>query len=394
MVTNTFTNNNTMNTNPADTAADTNTNIVQFPVNHFQNEIATITAIPLDAGMSSLAFSNEDQIILADGSIRTLTGTDEDLAYLAYDRGVRLKQTLFHVKISGLNMQRARDFYIKTYDDGEKLFWETMTKLTGFSKKKLADEIRISEAYSDEEINLLQEQKVTTTVALKFASKPAARKELLQIAAERAEEGTTLSNKMAMDLLEEESGAKDKATESKQAEKPNNEPLPLPELSVPPILEPEIKEEAALIPQKLSEPQAINAIESSIENVLSVVNLTRFAYEISTVRGEVSRKNGAWILAAHYGIPVPSELPPEGEEEVWLQDLRAMLPEDSKNKLKIGPLYFIAFVEGWIAFLQGEKSAPKDYESLLTQNRVKDSGLKAIYRFWNAGRKMAKERNL
>lgn len=140
-----------------------------------------------------------------------------------------------------------------------------------------------------------------------------------------------------------------------------------------------------------------------LQNLLNSVELMRYQYPLASVRGQSVRLHSAKLLAVYYEIPVPSLEPQENEPD-WMAKFRLipkaqfrLIPKDDTASGLFGyKLFTLAFLEGWIAFLEANPLASEkflsDYESCLDNKMLRLGTVNAMKDCFIFGYYMAKER--
>lgn len=356
--------------------------------------------LPLDLGMSQLANADKNTIILADGRLVKLTGTDEDIQLIAADRNMRVKQTLIHLYLSGLNLAITRDYFVEAYGS-PKAFWDKMTELTGFSRGKLENEIRISQGFTAEEIESLAEAGVSQSIAVRLLkAAPAAKAEAVQ----EARQGRRITNAVVDELT-----GKDEEEEDAQDDNIDVEPIGSKEhlnglqsattdteLDTDQIIDVQgsFVDYKNLVTDGKDYVPSTKTAEERLQGLLASLYRLKDKHEIDTVRGgslRVGITNEA--LAEFYGITLP-EIEEKKDEPQWVEEARGKLPITSKRKFNAN--YLMAYVDGHLAYINGETVAPTSYEKLcLTVYKEKEKEkieamLEAMYDIWAIGYGLAK----
>lgn len=327
------------------------------------DEEGTLTfgaTLPFDMGMSQLSEAGKDTIILADGRLVKLTGTDEDIRLIAADRNMRLKQTLFHLYLSGLNLVKARDYFIDAYGS-PKEFWQKMVSLTGYSRGKLESEIKISQGFTLQEIESLADAGTTQSVAIRLLKAAPAKKE--EVIAQ-AEQGRLITSAVASEILEMNDENEEEVDGDSQVEATNkaNEGKKDDSGSV--------KQEAVHnyidIPATVSYEEVvteekytenIKLLEQRLQSLLNAIEVGR--NKSFAVRGQSIREEQAVVLAEFYNIKLPN-LKPQKNEPVWVAEARKLLPKGVAQKFT--PLYIMALVDGYLGYIRNQEDKPKIYE--------------------------------
>lgn len=353
----------------------------------------TLGVLPFDLGMSKLAHAEKNTIILADGRLIKLTGTDEDIQLIAADRGMRVKQTLIHLYLSGLNLATARDYFVEAYGS-QKEFWEKMTKETGFSKAKLENEIKISQGFTQDEIEKLAESGATQSIAVRLLKASSAKKEEVL---NEIKEGLTPTNAVIDELLAEDDKNEDKEKEESETTASNsNKAFVKSENKVSGDLGKQIEKPASEACVDVAgsfqsytnlvkntgdyTPQYI-ALEERLNAVLEEVERNRTKHELKTVRGLSLRCGMANVLARYYGITLPSEAEGENEPQ-WMTELRDKLPKRQNREFTSN--FVMAFVEGHLGAIKSESEVP-NYEALLINKLMSKEAIECLYDIWAVG---------
>ena len=134
-------------------------------------------------------------------------------------------------------------------------------------------------------------------------------------------------------------------------------------------------------------PQNIS-IEQRFSDVIAAIESSRTKYKLSTVRGEAVRCAMANVLAGVYGIQVPTEVETKDEPE-WFKGLREKLPIN-KQTGGFKSLYVMAFIDGHLAVINKEETAPFAYEGLL--KTMKKEEVDCLYELWAEGFAQGKQK--
>jgi len=331
-----------------------------------ENGSLTLGTLPIDLGMSQLANANKNTIILADGRVVKLTGTEDDLRYLAEDRSIRVKQTLIHLYLSGLNLANTRDYFTKEYGSAKE-FWQKMTDLTNYSKAKLENEIKISQGFTAEEIQSLAEAGATQSTAIRLLKASPAKKE--EVIAQ-AQQGRLITSAVASEIIEmndedeEDIGSNSQVgntlfqstqNESTDDKKNNSENINQGTtqncVDVPATVSYEeiVTEENYVSNVKL--------LEQRLQSLLNAIEAGR--NKSFAIRGQSIREEQAVVLAEFYNIKLPN-LRPEESEPNWIAEARNLLPKGVAKKFT--PLYVMALVDGYLGYIRNQPNKPKIYE--------------------------------
>ena len=323
--------------------------------------------LPFDMGMSQLSEAGKDTIILADGRLIKLTGTDEDIQLIAADRNMRLKQTLIHLYLSGLNLVKVRDYFIDAYGS-PKEFWQKMFDLTGYSRSKLESEIRISQGFTLQEIESLADVGATQSVAIRLLKASPAKKE--EVIAQ-AEQGRLITNAVVTEIIETNEEDDDIVSNKEYQSQVT-------------AIEEEISTKyGKVIPQNYVEVPAtvtyeeiatedyassIKLLEQRLQSLLNAIEVGR--NKSFAIRGQSIREEQAIVLAEFYNIKLPIREPQENEP-VWVTEARKLLPKGVAQKFT--PLYIMALVDGYLGYIRNQEGKPKIYE-VFPKYLSKDAG--------------------
>ena len=370
--------------------------------------------LPLDLGLSKLLNSSDSEVVMADGTVITLTGEDNDFLAVTDDFNFRDRQILANVYCSGTNLLRLRDFMTKTYDYSEKDFWDRATKLTKYKRTSLDNRMKIAAGYSKEEMKLLMESGATQSGALRMLrAAPEKRAEVLQEAREGLQVNKAVLDEMLgkdEDFEDEDTDTSDTDTEAKEetetslfdSKKPStakaansastNAALPNKTAkSVKPVLPDKSASNAIVDVQgsfrsytestdtKDYTPQYI-ALEQRFNLVAAEIEIARTKYELTTVRGLAVRCAMTMVQAAIYGITLPSKVEAKNEPE-WVKEMRDLLPE--KQNREFSSKFLMPFVEGHLDAMKGETTAPFAYD--LLKKSMSEKAVSCLYEFWQRG---------
>ena len=132
-----------------------------------------------------------------------------------------------------------------------------------------------------------------------------------------------------------------------------------------------------------------------LQSLVNSIELMRYQYPLASVRGESLRLHSAMLLALYYEIPIPT-LDPEENEPDWIAQFR-LIPKNNNSTVSglFGcKLFTLAFLEGWIAFLEANPFAYEkffsDYESCLEFNRLRVGTVNAMKDCFIFGYNMAR----
>lgn len=365
-----------------------------------QDGSLTLGTLPLDLGMSQVAGLEKDTIILADGSQVKLTGTEQAIKLVVADRDMRLKQTLVHLYLSGLNMEIARNYFREAYGDDKK-FWEKMTEKTGYSKAKLKNEIKISQGFTQEQIESLTKVGTPQSVAIRLlTASPAAKSE----AVEEARQGKRVTNAVVDELTgkdEEESDAQDDNIDDElitvmqpsipfenNGNSSNSQPVNAEPTEQTIDVQGSFVNYKDLVQDVKDYAPSTKSTEERLQGLVASIYRIRKKHELATIRGESLNCGAAILLAEFYGIVLPEESEKE-DEPSWVKDARNKL-SNKKLGRKFIPLYIMAFVDGHLAFLNGETDAPDIYETLYPAKFKEKEKVEAMYDLWAVGYGLAK----
>lgn len=377
----------------------TQTNIVHSSQVVSETGALSLGVLPLDLGMSQLVNADKNTVILADGRLVKLTGTDEDIQLIAADRNMRVKQTLIHLYLSGLNLAITRDYFVEAYGS-PKAFWDKMTELTGFSRGKLENEIRISQGFTAEEIKTLAEAGATQSTAVRLLKASPAKKE--EVVAQ-AEQGRLITPAVASEIMEmnEENGNSEdehqvqvNLTEKEFLAKYGSE-IPLVELIEEKVSvnNGQVAPQACVdIPATVSYEEIvteenyvsnIKLLEQRLQGLLNAIEIGR--NKSFTVRGQAHREEQAIVLAEFYNIKLPNLRPEEGEPN-WIAEARKLLPKGVAQKFT--SLYLMALVDGYLGYIRNQPNKPQIYE--VFPKYLKKDSEKACHDIFDVGFAQAK----
>lgn len=346
--------------------------------------------LPFDMGVSQLVNAGKDTIILADGRLVKLTGTDEDIQLIAADRNMRLKQTLIHLYLSGLNLAKVRDYFIDAYGS-PKEFWQKMFDLTGYSRSKLESEIRISQGFTLQEIESLADVGATQSVAIRLLkSAPSVRSE----AVEEARQGKSITNALVDELTGEDDENEDAVGDNDDDEPVNgnkgssgSQSVAVEDADQVIDVEGSFTDYKDLVQDAKDYSPSSKSADERLQSLVASIYKIRAKHEITTVRGESLRTGTAILLAGFYGITLPEEEEQKNEPD-WVKAARNKLPKTIGRRFT--PLYLMAFVDGHLAFINGETDAPTIYEDLYPKTLKKKESVEAMYDVWAVGYGLAK----
>jgi len=393
---------------------ETNESIVIASQVVSENGQLALGDIPLDLGLAQLLNSAEDQVVLSDGKVVKLTGTDDDILAVAMDYNLRSRHAVINAYMGGVNLARLRNNLVDTCGYSVKQFYEKVTALTGYSRGPLEKRIKMAEAYSKEQMQLLAEAGATqATALLLLKASPEKREEVL----DEAREGLQLNNQVVSEILgvddEDEDDNDDESSPSGDNKSSSGgggggngggggggststktaksvKPKPATEAASDAVIDVEgsftnytdvVQDVKDYSPQNIS-------IEQRFRNVIAAVEDSRTKHELSTVRGEAVRCAMANVLAGVYGIQIPTEVETKNEPE-WFKALREKLPINKKTG-GFKSLYVMAFIDGHLAVVNKEEAAPIAYEGLL--KTMKKEEVDALYDLWSEGFAQGKER--
>lgn len=405
-----------MNTNT--TSTDTNTtNIVQFPNS---NGLAATPSFDISQ-LENLGNS----VLLMSGEKINFDASEESIDLLSSDTKQRGEDILWRIFILGHNLLVAKEQFLKEYGGSDKDFLKIIAEKSGVPIPELKKRISVAENYTVEDIKLLALKGVSVTNAVKFSKLPVGRNELIQVAKE------TEGNKVSPAIIDEIGQRIDPSPADEQ--KPE-ESLPILEqlslstetkaekasakigASITPAKEKTEAQEDSNLGESMTSvidgalskfyearesketenselASELATVKARLETLLNTIRTIKDKYEPASRADQVSRTNVATLLAAYYSIPVPATKFEEGEES-WVGELRLLVSE--KTKADISPMQCVAFVQGWVAFIEGHKSDADfdNYKALLANKSLVQKGVETVKRFWHAGYNMAKERNL
>ena len=327
----------------------------------------TLGALPLDMGMSQLVNAGKDTIILADGRLVKITGTHEDIELVVADRNIRVKLTLCNLYLLGLNLVVIRNLFMEQYGS-LKEFWEVTTRLTGYSKAKLENEIKISQGFTLQEIEALSDAGATQSVTIRLLKASPAKKE--EVIAQ-AEQGRLITNAVVTEIIETNEEDDDIVSDKEfQAQAT--------------AIEEEISTKyGKVIPQNYVEVPAtvtyeeiatedyassIKLLEQRLQGLLNAIEVGR--NKSFAIRGQSIREEQAIVLAEFYNIRLPIREPQENEP-VWMTEARKLLPKGVAQKFT--PLYIMALVDGYLGYIRNQEDKPKIYE-VFPKYLSKDAG--------------------
>jgi hypothetical protein len=347
-------------------------------------------ALPLDLGMSQLSAIEKDTIILADGRLVRLTGTDEDIQLIAADRGMRVKQTLIHLYLSGLNLATARDYFVEAYGS-HKEFWEKITEKTGFSKAKLENEIKISQGFTKQEIESLAEAGATQSIAIRLLkASPAVKEEVIV----QAEQGRVITSAVASEIMEWNEEEEEEEEDDEDGE--DREPIT-------PTQNASNQTDNSAAKKQVENTYDISATVVSCEEVITEENYASSVKLLEkrlqgllnaieagrnrsfAIRGQSIREEQAIVLATFYNIKLPSSRA-EKDESHWIAEARELLPKGVAKEFR--PLYIMALVDGYLGYIRNEPSKPAIYETFTKY--LKEDSRKACHNLFDVGFTQAK----
>ena len=349
----------------------------------------TVGTLPLDLGVSQLANAGKDTIILANGQLITLTGDDNDFRLLVADRNIRLRQTLFHLYLGGLNLERMRDYFIKAYGS-PKEFWLKLCNLTGYSRSKLEAEIKISQGFTLADIQSLAEVGTTQAIAIRLLkAAPSVKSE----AVEEARQGKSITKALVDELTGEEDdenedvvGNNDNKSASSGSSS-GSRSVAVEDADRVIDVEGSFTDYKDLVKDAKDYSPSLKSADERLQNLVVSIYKIRAKHEITTVRGESLRTGMAIILAEFYGITLPEEEEQKNEPN-WVKEARNKLPKTIGRRFT--SLYLMAFVDGHLAFINGETDAPAVYEDLYPKTLKKKENVEAMYDVWAIGYGLAK----
>ena len=331
--------------------------------------------------------------------------------------------------MSGKNLLRLRDYLVNTCGYSMKQFWEKVTALTEYSKGPLEKRIKMAEGYTQEQMERLALAGLTqTTAVFLLKASPEKREEVFA----EAEQGLELSKAVVSEIVGEPEGddedededegdsededkkapakskkgssgggggggsrsaaANTQATSSastKTGKSVEAQPAQQSATDVTIDVAGSFTNYADLITDvKDFTPQSVT-LEQRFNNLVSAIESARTKHELSTVRGLAVRGVTTNFLTAIFGIEVPPEIETEGEPE-WVKALRDKLPKSVNKQFK--PIYVMAFVDGHLGAINGEKAAPTAYEGLIKGKTLKREGVDCLYELWAEGFAQGKQR--
>jgi len=362
--------------------------LVHSPVFDEQGAL-TFGTFPLDLGMSQLVNADKDTIILADGRLVKLAGGDDDIAILAADRNMRVKQTLIHLYLSGLNLATTRDYFAEAYGSSKE-FWDKLTKLTGFSKTKLENEIKISQGFSRKEIESLAEAGATqSTVIRLLKASPAVKEEVIA----QAEQGRVITSAVANEIMEwNEEEEDDEDDEDREPLTPtqnaSNQTGDLTankqqventcvDISATTV----VSCEEVITEENYA--SSVKLLEKRLQGLLNAIEAGR--NRSFAIRGQSIREEQAIVLATFYNIKLPSARAEKGEPH-WVAEAREMLPKGVAKEFRA--LYVMALVDGYLGYIRNEPSKPAIYETFTKY--LKEDSRKACHNLFDVGFTQAK----
>ena len=359
----------------------------------------TLGTLSPDMGMSQCANAAKDTIILANGQLVTLTGDDNDFRLLVADRNIRLRLTLLQLYLGGLNLERMRDYFIKAYGS-PKEFWQKMFDLTGYSRSKLEAEIKISQGFTLADIQSLAEVGTTQVIAIRLLkAAPSVKSE----AVEEARQGKSITKALVDELTGEEDDAvgnngnkpasSGSSSSSRSVATSNNKSSSnLQSVAVEDAdqvidVKGSFTDYKDLVKDAKDYSPSSKSADERLQNLVVSIYKIRAKHEITTVRGESLRTGMAIILAEFYGITLPEEEEQKNEPN-WVKEARNKLPKTIGRRFT--SLYLMAFVDGHLAFINGETDAPAVYEDLYPKTLKKKESVEAMYDVWAIGYGLAK----
>ena len=355
--------------------------------------------IPLDLGLSQLLESTEDQVVLSDGQVIKLTGSDDDILAVTMDYNFRSRHAVINAYMGGINLSRLRTYLVDICGYSAKEFYQKVTALTGYSRGSLEKRIKMAEGYSKEQMKLLAEAGATqATVLLLLKASPEKREEVLS----EAEEGLTLNNAVVAELLgtDEDDDETEKApAKSKESSGGGGGGASAPTKTAKSVeagfatdtiidVEGSSTRYADLITDTKDYIHQNIPLEQRFNQVIAAIEESRTKHKLSTVRGEAVRCAMTSVLAGVYGIEIPTEIETENEPK-WFKALRDKLPINSKTK-EFKTLFVMAFIDGHLGFINGEKEPPAAYEDLLETKKKED--VDCLYELWAEGFAQGKQK--
>lgn len=383
-----------------------------------------LDALPLDLGLSQLLNTDDKHVVLSDGQVVKLTGTDDDILAVTRDFNFRSRHMVINAYASGVNLLRLRDYLVNTCGYSQKQFWEKVTALTEYSKGPLEKRIKMAEGYTQEQMQRLAVAGLTqTTAVLLLKASPEKREEVLA----EAEQGIQLSKAVVNEIIGEPEGDDEDEDEDEADSEDEDKKAPAkskkgssgggggggsrsaantqatssastktgksvemqPATDVTIDVAGSFTNYADLITDvKDFTPQSVT-LEQRFNNLVRAIETARTKHELSTVRGLAVRGVTTDFLTAVFGIEVPPEIETEGEPE-WVKALRDKLPKSVNKQFK--PIYVMAFVDGHLGAINGEKAAPTAYEGLIKGKTLKREGVDCLYELWAEGFAQGKQR--
>lgn len=357
--------------------------------------------IPLDLGLSQLLESTEDQVVLSDGQVIKLTGSDDDILAVTMDYNFRSRHAVINAYIAGTNLLRLRNNLVDVCGYSVKEFYQKITALTGYSRGPLEKRIKMAEGYSKEQMQLLAESGATqATALLLLKSSPEKREEVFS----EAQEGLRLNNTVVAELLdtdEDDDEADDEAEKvpPKSQKSSGSDGASAPSetaksVEAKPATDTVIDVEGSftsysdLITDTKDYTHQDTPLEQRFNQVIAAIEDSRTKHKLNTVRGEAVRCAMANVLAGVYAIEIPTEIETENEPK-WFKALRDKLPINSKTK-EFKALFVMAFIDGHLSVINGEKEPPAAYEDLLKTMKKED--VDCLYELWAEGFAQGKQK--
>ena len=357
--------------------------------------------IPLDLGLSQLLESTDAQVVLSDGQVIKLTGSDDDILAVTMDYNFRSRHAVINAYMGGINLSRLRTYLVDICGYSAKEFYQKVTALTGYSRGSLEKRIKMAEGYSKEQMQLLAESGATqATALLLLKASPEKREEVFS----EAQEGLRLNHTVVAELLgtdEDDDEADDEAEKvpPKSQKSSGSDGASAPSetaksVEAKPATDTVIDVEGSftsysdLITDTKDYTHQDTPLEQRFNQVIAAIEDSRTKHKLNTVRGEAVRCAMANVLAGVYAIEIPTEIETENEPK-WFKVLRDKLPINSKTK-EFKALFVMAFIDGHLSVINGEKEPPAAYEDLLETKKKED--VDCLYELWAEGFAQGKQK--
>lgn len=360
----------------------------------------TIAEVIFDSSLDKFAEASNTLVFL-NGETRVFTGTEEDLDFLVGDFNARAKQTLATLYGMGANLSRALEVFKDSYQNGEEVFFEMMTKRTGYSRSKLKNEMRIYESYSFEEVQLLLSRGVTQVMAIRAASKGKQK----ALVGECEQINGKISSEAIDDIAPQDARKKKTKSEKSSNESNRSSSNEKRHKNVP---DGDCEEDEAemrafesfeySIPGQTLTPLTKNDLAKDIE--AKIQRLAQIAIDvakdqiITSREGKQKRFIASQINAVLNDVPLPSTEATLEDQEDWIKEIQSTFNIkgfEKKNWYQVA-WYRNAFVEGWMGFLNNQGDSSRlDYPRLnnLASKEVEAEAVAYMTTIWQKGYEMA-----